>query len=104
MNDYDPVVMGVLEPILVLSVMAVSAFLTRILSSPNFEHVHAASVLFARRGGGASSWKIATRMAIVTALISAMNQNLPQAQDQRPEPYPPEGEGCKAERALNLQG
>jgi|RhiMetdeSRZDD1v2_1073273.scaffolds.fasta_scaffold2215599_1 hypothetical protein len=46
MNDYDPVVMGVLEPILVLSVMAVSAFLTRILSSPNFEHVHAASVLF----------------------------------------------------------
>ena len=31
MNDYDPVVMGVLEPILVLSVMAVSAFLMRIL-------------------------------------------------------------------------
>jgi hypothetical protein len=31
MNDYDAVVMGVLEPILVLSVMAVIAFLTRIL-------------------------------------------------------------------------
>jgi hypothetical protein len=29
MNDYDPVVMGVLEPILVLSVMAVSAFLVQ---------------------------------------------------------------------------
>jgi hypothetical protein len=27
MNDYDAVVMGVLEPILVLSVMAVIAFL-----------------------------------------------------------------------------
>jgi hypothetical protein len=27
MNDYDTVVMGVLEPILVLSVMAVIAFL-----------------------------------------------------------------------------
>ena len=32
MNDYDAVVMGVLEPILVLSVMAASAFLMRILS------------------------------------------------------------------------
>ena len=31
MNDYDVVVMGVLEPILVLSVMAVIAFLMRIL-------------------------------------------------------------------------
>jgi hypothetical protein len=30
MNDYDAVVMGVLEPILVLSVMAVSAFLVRL--------------------------------------------------------------------------
>jgi hypothetical protein len=30
MNDYDPVVTGVLEPILVLSVMAVSAFLVRL--------------------------------------------------------------------------
>ena len=29
MNDYDAVVMGVLEPILVLSVMAVIAFLVR---------------------------------------------------------------------------
>jgi len=29
MNDYDVVVMGVLEPILVLSVMAVIAFLVR---------------------------------------------------------------------------
>jgi hypothetical protein len=31
MNDYDAVVMGVLEPILVLSVMAVIAFLVRLL-------------------------------------------------------------------------
>jgi hypothetical protein len=31
MNDYDAVVMGVLEPILVLSVMAVIVFLMRIL-------------------------------------------------------------------------
>jgi hypothetical protein len=31
MNDYDAVVMGVLEPILVLSVMAVIAFLIRVL-------------------------------------------------------------------------
>jgi hypothetical protein len=30
MNDYDAVVMGVLEPILVLSVMAVIAFLVRL--------------------------------------------------------------------------
>ena len=30
MNDYDAVVMGVLEPILVLAVMAVSAFLVRL--------------------------------------------------------------------------
>jgi hypothetical protein len=30
MNDYDVVVMGVLEPILVLSVMAVIAFLVRV--------------------------------------------------------------------------
>ena len=30
MNDYDAVVMGVLEPILVLSVMAASAFLVRL--------------------------------------------------------------------------
>ena len=30
MNDYDAVVMGVLEPILVLSVMAVTAFLVRL--------------------------------------------------------------------------
>ena len=30
MNDYDAVVMGVLEPILVLSVMAVVAYLVRI--------------------------------------------------------------------------
>ena len=30
MNDYDAVVRGVLEPILVLSVMAVSAFLVRL--------------------------------------------------------------------------
>ena len=30
MNDYDVVVMGVLEPILVLSVMAVVAYLVRI--------------------------------------------------------------------------
>jgi hypothetical protein len=30
MNDYDVVVMGVLEPILVLSVMAVIAFLVRL--------------------------------------------------------------------------
>jgi hypothetical protein len=30
MNDYDAVVMGVLEPILVLSVMAVSAFLVQL--------------------------------------------------------------------------
>jgi hypothetical protein len=30
-DDYDAVVMGVLEPILVLSVMAVIAFLMRIL-------------------------------------------------------------------------
>ena len=30
MNDYDVVVMGVLEPILVLSVMAVIAFLMRL--------------------------------------------------------------------------
>ena len=29
-NDYDAVVMGVLEPILVLSVMAVIAFLVRL--------------------------------------------------------------------------
>jgi hypothetical protein len=29
MNDYDAVMMGVLEPILVLSVMAVIAFLVR---------------------------------------------------------------------------
>jgi hypothetical protein len=29
MNDYDAVVMGVLEPIFVLSVMAVIAFLVR---------------------------------------------------------------------------
>jgi hypothetical protein len=35
---------------------------------------------FARRGGVASSWKIATRVAIVTAQISAMNQSLAQAQ------------------------
>jgi hypothetical protein len=31
MNDYDAVVMGVLEPVLVLSVMAVIAFLMRTL-------------------------------------------------------------------------
>ena len=31
MNDYDAVVMGVLEPILVLSLMAVIVFLMRIL-------------------------------------------------------------------------
>ena len=31
MNDYDAVVMGVLEPILVLPVMAVIAFLVRLL-------------------------------------------------------------------------
>jgi hypothetical protein len=31
MNDYDAVVMGVMEPILVLSVMAVIAFLVRLL-------------------------------------------------------------------------
>ena len=30
MNNYDTVVMGVLEPILVLSVMAVIAFLVRL--------------------------------------------------------------------------
>ena len=30
MNDYDAVVMGVLEPILVLSVMAVIGFLVRL--------------------------------------------------------------------------
>ena len=30
MNDYDTVVMGVFEPILVLSVMAVIAFLVRL--------------------------------------------------------------------------
>ena len=30
MNDYDTVVMGVLEPILVLSVMAGTAFLVRL--------------------------------------------------------------------------
>ena len=30
MNDYDVMVMGVLEPILVLSVMAVIAFLVRL--------------------------------------------------------------------------
>jgi len=30
MNDYDGVMMGVLEPILVLSVMAVIAFLVRL--------------------------------------------------------------------------
>jgi hypothetical protein len=30
MNDYDEVVMGVLEPILVLSMMAVIAFLGRL--------------------------------------------------------------------------
>ena len=30
MNDYDAVVMGVLEPILVLSVMAASVFLVRL--------------------------------------------------------------------------
>jgi hypothetical protein len=30
MNDYDAVVMGVLEPIVVLSVMAVIAFLLRL--------------------------------------------------------------------------
>ena len=30
MNDHDAVLMGVLEPILVLSVMAVSAFLLRL--------------------------------------------------------------------------
>jgi hypothetical protein len=30
MNDYDAVMMGVLEPILVLSVMAVIAFLVRL--------------------------------------------------------------------------
>jgi len=30
MNDYDAVVMGVLEPILVLSVMAVSVFLAQL--------------------------------------------------------------------------
>jgi hypothetical protein len=30
MNDYDAVVMAVLEPILVLSVMAVIAFLVRL--------------------------------------------------------------------------
>ena len=30
MNDYDVVVMGVLEPILVLSVMAVISFLVRL--------------------------------------------------------------------------
>ena len=30
MNDYDVVVMGVLEPIFVLSVMAVIAFLVRL--------------------------------------------------------------------------
>ena len=30
MNDYDAVVMGVFEPILVLSVMAVIAFLVRL--------------------------------------------------------------------------
>jgi hypothetical protein len=30
MNDYDAVVMGVLEPIFVLSVMAVVAYLVRI--------------------------------------------------------------------------
>jgi len=30
MNDYDVVMMGVLEPILVLSVMAVIAFLVRL--------------------------------------------------------------------------
>ena len=31
MNDYDAVMMGVLEPILVLSVMAVIAFLVPLL-------------------------------------------------------------------------
>jgi hypothetical protein len=31
MNDYDAVVMGALEPILVLSLMAVVAFLVRLL-------------------------------------------------------------------------
>jgi hypothetical protein len=30
MNDYDAVVMGVLEPILVLSVMAMSVFLAQL--------------------------------------------------------------------------
>ena len=30
MNDYDAVMMGVLEPLLVLSVMATSAFLLRL--------------------------------------------------------------------------
>jgi hypothetical protein len=30
MNDYDAVVMGVLEPILVLSVMAMSVFLVQL--------------------------------------------------------------------------
>jgi hypothetical protein len=30
MNDYDTVVMGVLEPILVLSVMAIIGFLVRL--------------------------------------------------------------------------
>jgi hypothetical protein len=30
MNDYDAVVMGVLEPILVLSAMAVAAFLLQL--------------------------------------------------------------------------
>ena len=30
MNDYDAVVMGVLEPILVLSLMAVTTFLVRL--------------------------------------------------------------------------
>ena len=80
MNDYDAVVMGVLEPILVLSVMAVSAFLTRISPPRTLNTFTRRRFFFARRGGVASSWKIATRVAIVTALISAMNQNLPQAQ------------------------
>jgi len=35
MNDYDVVVMGVLEPILVLSVMASFAFLVRTYLSEN---------------------------------------------------------------------
>ena len=40
MNDYDAVVMGVLEPILVLSVMAViaAAILVRAVPSPEYYH------------------------------------------------------------------